>query len=220
MAKDYKKRIILLGAPGAGKGTHAERLKGDLGVPVLGTGDLLRAEIKEGTPLGSKAKKYVESGQLVPDDLIIAMVRSRMSKPDARDGFMLDGFPRSVEQAEALDGILDELEMAIERVVEIDVDEEVVVARLSSRRICKGCGRVYNAISDPPNKEGICNACGGEVITRSDDVPETIRHRLSVYRTSTEPLTDYYEKRGILRRVSGSGDVDEIYHRILDTLKG
>ncbi|MBD3336518.1 MAG: adenylate kinase [Candidatus Eisenbacteria bacterium] len=219
MTETYYKRVILLGPPGSGKGTQAERLRERLEVPILGTGDILRAEIADDSELGRKAKEYVDSGRLVPDGLIIEMMRGRLSRKDARQGFILDGFPRTVEQAEGLDEILAGLEMKLERVIEIAVDPEVVVQRMSARRVCRNCGRVYNAIHNPPEKEGVCDSCGGEVVQRSDDNPETIRQRLEVYRTNTEPLIAYYEKRGVLRHIDGEGSVDEIQERLLLSLR-
>jgi len=212
------KRILLLGAPGSGKGTQAEGLCARLGIPVLGSGNLLRAEIARESDLGTAAKRFVESGKLVPDELIVAMMKRRMEKPDARKGFLLDGFPRTLNQAESLDRILDELGVRLECVLEIDVDEEMVIGRMSSRRICEANGHVFNLLTHPPKRSGVCDHCGGRLVTRADDRPETIRQRLEVYRRNTEPLIRYYESRGVLRKLDGTGSVEEVLDRAVHVL--
>jgi adenylate kinase len=214
-----RKRLLLLGPPGSGKGTQAERLSQALGVPVLGTGDLLRDAIARGTELGLKAKEFVDSGRLVPDDIIIQVMRERMQAEDAREGFILDGFPRTVPQAEGLDRILRELGYELQCVLEIAVDEEAVVERMVNRRICPSCGKVYNLKSSPPAKDSVCDDCGAALIQRSDDRPETIRERMRVYRESTAPLREFYEERGLLRTVDGNGSVEEVFGRILEVLE-
>jgi adenylate kinase len=200
-----KMRILLLGPPGSGKGTQAEWIREKLDIPILGTGELLRSEIERETGLGKQAKGYVDSGNLVPDDLIIEMMRKRVAEPDARKGFILDGFPRSVAQAEALDGILADLGVGLESVLLIDVEEDEIVARLSSRLTCEDNGHIFSLRTNPPKNDGVCDICGGRLIRRSDDQPETIRQRLQVYKTSTEP-------------VQGVGTVEEITQRIAEAL--
>jgi len=207
-----KKKIILLGPPGAGKGTQAKRLVEKTGLLHLSTGDILRDEVARGTDLGKKAKEYMDRGDLVPDDLIIGMIRGRIE--DA-DGFILDGFPRTVAQAEALEKIT-----PIDLVINIDLSREEVIRRLSSRRVCRNCGKIYNLISNPPKVEGRCDACGGELYQRDDDRPEVIENRYDVYTASTAPLIEFYRTRGLLTQVDGKASPEEIFSRIMDLITG
>jgi adenylate kinase len=211
-------RLILLGPPGAGKGTQAESLSDTLGIPHISTGDMFREAVAAGTPLGMEAKSYMDAGKLVPDEVTIGIVRERLNRPDARSGFVLDGFPRTVPQAEALDRILDDLSEKIDAVVCIDVPEEKLVRRLSQRRVCRDCGTIYHLESKPPGPDGRCTACGGELYQRDDDTEETVRRRLEVYRLQTEPLIRYYERRGLLRTVSGDQDIDSVNRDTLTEL--
>lgn len=206
-------RIILLGGPGSGKGTQAKKLTDELGVPQISTGDIFRAAMKEGTPMGLKAKTYMDKGELVPDDVVIGVVQERLTQPDLDKGYMLDGFPRTVAQAEALDKILSEQGKNIDHAVLVDVPDEELVARLSGRRTCKSsdCGRMYHVMFNPPKSESKCDVCGMDLYQRDDDSEATIRERLSVYNKQTAPLIDFYEKKGLLRRVKGVGPIDEIY---------
>jgi adenylate kinase len=203
-------RLILLGPPGAGKGTQAESIKGKYDIAHISTGDILRANVKAGTELGKSAKKYMDAGKLVPDDVIIAMMESRLAEPDCEQGFLLDGFPRTVPQAEALDGLLKKLNLKLDAVVKLEVSDEVVVERLTTRRVCKGCGAIYNALFKKPKQENKCDSCGGEVIQRDDDKEEVIRRRLAVYHEQTAPLTDYYGASGLLEPVDATGGKDAV----------
>lgn len=208
-------RLILLGAPGAGKGTQGARLSADYDIPVISTGDMLRAAVSEGTPLGKLARSCMDSGQLVSDDIIIGIVRERLGAADAAEGFILDGFPRTVPQAEALDSMLTEtFEVQLDAVIEIDVPEEDIVERLTGRRSCPGCKAVFHVVANPPRVEGICDHCGTALIQRDDDREETIRERMQVFRAQTAPLCRYYRERGLLRSVDGRGSMDNIYESI------
>lgn len=189
-------RLILLGPPGSGKGTYASRLSPILGVPQIATGDLIRTEIATGSELGQRIKKYYDAGELVPDELVIELLKKRLAQADAQNGFILDGFPRTVAQAEALEQIT-----PIDRVINLVVPEDVIIARLSARLVCRNCGAVYNTRTLPPEKEGVCDKCGGELYRRSDDEPETIRRRLKVYAEQTAPLIDYYRQKDLLKDV-------------------
>lgn len=214
-------RIVLLGGPGSGKGTQAKKLTDTLRVPQISTGDIFRAAVKEGTPMGLKAKGYMEQGELVPDDVVIGVVEERLTKPDLDKGYMLDGFPRTVGQAEALDKILAGQSKGIDHVVLVDVPDEELVKRLSGRRTCRNseCGRMYHVMFNRPKKEGICDACGSELYQRADDSEATIRERLEVYNSQTAPLIDYYDRKGLLRKVEGVGPIDEIFASIQKVLK-
>jgi adenylate kinase len=209
-------RIVLLGGPGSGKGTQAKKLIDKLGVPQISTGDIFRAALKEGTPMGLKAKGYMDKGELVPDDVVIGVVEERLTKPDLDKGYMLDGFPRTLPQAEALDKILDSQNKAINHAILVDVPDEELVARLSGRRTCRNsdCGAMYHVMFNRPKKEGVCDKCGTELYQRDDDSEATIRERLSVYNKQTAPLINYYEKKGLLRRVQGVGPIDQIFAAI------
>lgn len=208
-------KIILLGAPGAGKGTQAEVISQKLNIPSLSTGNMLREAQKKGTPLGQQAKSYMESGQLVPDELVIGIIKERMAQPDCAGGFILDGFPRTVAQAEALD----QMGVAIDRVIEIDVPDEAIVTRMSGRRVCEGCGASYHLTHNPPAAEGVCDKCGGKLVTRKDDDPKTVQQRLETYHRQTQPLVDYYQKAGKLRTIDGNQPLEEASAAILRALE-
>jgi adenylate kinase len=208
----------MLGPPGAGKGTQAVRIAERYSIPHISTGDIFRAAIKEGTEVGLKAKKYLDSGELVPDSVVTDIVAERLGKEDCSEGFLLDGFPRTLPQAEALDKILEESGCPLTAVVDLAVDREALITRLTARRTCSNCGENYNLISKPPQKEGICDKCGGELYQRDDDKRETIENRLSVYEKQTAPLIDYYERSGRLVSVSGEGSMDEVFERICNAL--
>ena len=212
-------RIILVGAPGAGKGTQAEAIKGKYPIAHISTGDILRANVKAGTELGKNAKGYMDAGKLVPDEVIIAMVESRLQEPDCKEGFLLDGFPRTTPQAEALDLLLEKLGIALDAVVELDVDDEVVVQRLTTRRGCTSCGEIYNTLFKPTKVECVCDKCGGEVIQRDDDKESVIRNRLSVFHEQTAPLIEYYRNKGILLTVDATGGKDAVLN-LLEKRKG
>lgn len=195
--------ILLMGPPGAGKGTQAERLIEKYGIPQISTGDMFRAAVKEQTPLGLEAKKYMDNGQLVPDAVTVGIVKERLAKDDCKKGFILDGFPRTIPQAEALDA----MGIIIDKVIDIEVPDEKIAARMSGRRVCKDCGASYHLEYKAPESEGVCDACSGELVQRKDDAPETVLDRLAVYHKQTEPLKDYYSKKGILRIVEGQEEI-------------
>lgn len=205
-------KIVLLGGPGAGKGTQAQRLVAEYGVAHISTGDLLRAAIKNGTELGTQAKSYMDKGQLVPDELVVNLVKERLADDDAQKGFILDGFPRNTVQAVVLDSELKDMGLALDAAVLVDVDPDVIVKRLSSRRTCKNCG--YTA----PAGVDVCPRCGGEMYQRDDDKPETIQHRLDVYQTQTAPLIEYYKGHGLLKTVNGEQAVDDVYKDMREQL--
>ena len=196
-------RIIMLGAPGAGKGTQAKKIAEKYGIPHISTGDIFRANIKNGTELGKKAKTYMDQGLLVPDELTCDLVVDRIQQPDAKNGYVLDGFPRTIPQAEALDN----MGIKIDRVIDIEVSDEKIAERMSGRRVCPDCGASYHVEYKKPQKEGICNACGAELIIRKDDKPEVVLDRLNVYHEQTEPLKDFYAEKGILKIVEGQEEV-------------
>ncbi len=211
--------LILLGPPGAGKGTQADRLREDFGLPHISTGDMLRAQVAAGTDLGTQAKRYMDAGDLVPDEVIVGMISERVADADARDGFLLDGFPRNVAQADALAKALAEQERGLSAVLAIEVSDDEVVKRLSGRRVCvKNPTHIYHVDFDPPKHEGICDQDGSRLIQRDDDHEETIRRRLEVYHAQTAPLIDYYDAAGLLRRLDGSLRADEVHARIRATL--
>ena len=207
-------RLILLGAPGAGKGTQAEILASKLNIPTISTGNILREAIKNGTETGRKAKSFMDQGMLVPDDVIIGIVKERLTQPDCANGYILDGMPRTLPQAQAL---LDN-GVEIDRVVSIEIDDAMIEARMTGRRVCSHCGASYHIVANPPKTEGICNACGGELVIREDDKPETVRHRLSVYHAETEALKGFYEKLGKLRLVEGNQPIEDASRDILAAL--
>jgi adenylate kinase len=210
--------IILLGPPGAGKGTQAKMLVEKYQIPQISTGDILRAAVKEGSPLGKEAKACMDKGELVPDSVVIGIVEERIQQPDCAKGYMLDGFPRTVPQAEALDGMLKNLSSQIDHVVSIEVANEELVGRLTGRRTCRDCGAGFHVMFDPPEKEGVCDKCGGELYQRDDDNVETVTSRLEVYESQTLPLIDYYTAKGKIRPVDGVGDIKEIFGRVTQVL--
>jgi len=213
-------RIILLGPPGAGKGTQAKLLIERLGVPQISTGDMLRAAVKDGTPLGRQAKAYMDRGALVPDEVIIGLVRERLQAPDCARGYVLDGFPRTVAQAEALEKTLGELRLSLDHVLCLDVPSEDLVARIAGRRTCRQCGAMSHVRFSPTRRDGVCDVCGGETYQRDDDREETVRRRLAVYAEQTAPLVRFYEGHGLLRRVAGTGEIGEIFARMVQSLGG
>ena len=213
-------RIVLVGPPGAGKGTQAAFLAKKLSIPHISTGDLFRANISQQTELGKLAKSYMDKGDLVPDEVTIAMAKDRMSQPDGANGFLLDGFPRNVKQAEALDEVLKSEGMKLDAVLDLEVPEEEVVRRIAGRRICRNeSAHVYHVSYKQPKKEGVCDECGGELYQRDDDSEETVRTRLEVYHTQTEPIIDYYKAQGLVVTISSLGPVDEVTQRALEALK-
>src|SRR6202161_1944191 len=206
--------LILFGPPGAGKGTQAERLRGDFQLPYIATGDMLRANVKDETELGKKAKEYMDAGDLVPDDLIVAMAADRLSEDDAQDGFILDGFPRTIEQAEALDKQLSDMGRRVTAARLIDPPDEEVIRRLSGRRMCVKSGHNYHVEFDPPKHEGVCDQDGSRLIQRDDDKPEVIKNRLRVYHEKTKPLVDYYDDLGLMRRIDGTREPADVHGHI------
>jgi adenylate kinase len=210
--------IILLGPPGAGKGTQAKMLVEKYQIPQISTGDILRAAVKEGSPLGKEAKACMDKGELVPDSVVIGIVEERIQQSDCAKGYMLDGFPRTVPQAEALDGMLKNLSSQIDHVVSIEVANEELVGRLTGRRTCRDCGAGFHVMFDPPEKEGVCDKCGGELYQRDDDNVETVTSRLEVYESQTLPLIDYYTAKGKIRPIDGVGDIKEIFGRVTQVL--
>ncbi len=207
-------KLILLGAPGAGKGTQAEVLCKKLGIPTISTGNILRAAIKDGTPTGLKAKSYIDAGALVPDEVIIGIINERLAQADCQTGYILDGVPRTIAQAEALE----KAGITFDAVVSIEISEEEILRRMSGRRVCEACGSSYNVEAVPPRVEGICDNCGGKLIQRKDDTPETVRERLKVYHNETEPLVDFYAARGLLKPVQVADSKEATTRKILDVL--
>ena len=211
-------RIIMLGAPGAGKGTQAKKIAAKYGIPHISTGDIFRANIKNGTELGNKAKTYMDQGLLVPDELVCDLVVDRIQQDDCKKGYILDGFPRTIPQAESLDKALQAIGEKMDYAIDVDVPDENIVKRMGGRRACVGCGATYHLVYAPTKKEGICDVCGGELILRDDDKPETVQQRLGVYHEQTQPLIDYYKNQGILREVDGSVDMEDVFKEILNIL--
>ena len=211
--------ILLMGPPGAGKGTQAANLVQKYGIPHISTGDMFRAAVKEGTELGKKAKACMDAGQLVPDEITIGIVKERLAKPDCAKGFILDGFPRTVEQADALDGILKALSIRLTRAVDISVPSDVLVERAVGRRICKKCGATYHIRFNPSKAEGVCDACGGETYQRADDSEATMKNRLSVYEAQTKPLISYYREAGLYSQIDGSQDMSKVFADIAACLE-
>jgi adenylate kinase len=208
-------KLILLGAPGAGKGTQAAKIAEEYDIPAISTGQIIREAIAAKTELGNKMKTFIDKGELVPDDVVVGIVKERLKKDDCQKGYILDGFPRTIQQAI----IIEELPIEIDIALEIDVDEDIIVDRLSGRRVCKDCGATYHVSNNPSKKEGICDVCGGALEIRKDDVPEVIRHRLEVYNEQTKPLKDFYKERGLLKTVKGCNEVDDTKAAILKTLR-
>jgi adenylate kinase len=213
-------RLVLLGPPGAGKGTQARALGALWGIPQVASGDLLRAVVREDSELGREAASYMDRGQLVPDELVLKLVAERLRKEDARKGFVLDGFPRNVSQAEALASGLDRVNLKLDKVVAVIVPDEEIVKRISGRRTCRNCDAMYHVVFEPPKKPGVCDKCGGELYQREDDAEETVRERLKVYAETTRPLLDHYGRLGLLAQVNGVGRTDEVEKRILGAVNG
>lgn len=211
-------KIIMLGAPGAGKGTQAKQIADKYSIPHISTGDIFRANIKNGTELGKKAKQYMDQGALVPDELTCDLVMDRIQQDDCKNGFVLDGFPRTIPQAEALDAALGKINEKMDYAIDVDVPDENIVNRMSGRRACLNCGATYHLISIPPKVEGICDRCGSEIVLREDDKPETVQKRLKVYHEQTQPLIDYYKNQGILKSVDGTQPMDEVFKVIVTIL--
>ena len=211
-------KIIMLGAPGAGKGTQAKKIAAKYGIPHISTGDIFRANIKNGTELGKKAKTYMDQGLLVPDELTCDLVMDRIQQDDCKNGYVLDGFPRTIPQAEALDKALTDLGEKMDYAIDVDVPDENIVRRMSGRRACVGCGATYHLEYAPTKAEGICDVCGKELILRDDDKPETVTNRLNVYHEQTQPLIDYYTKAGILKTVDGTADIEDVFQAIVEIL--
>jgi adenylate kinase len=212
-------RLVLVGPPGAGKGTQAEFIASHLSVPKISTGDIFRANVQQGTPLGVEAKRYMDSGQLVPDEVTINMVRERLAEPDAADGFLLDGFPRTVPQASALDKLLADLGVGLDVVLELVVDDDEVIRRLSGRRTCRGCGKIWHIAFDPPTHEGVCDRCGSELYQRDDDKADTVAERLRVYARDTSPLVTFYGAQCKLVGIDATGPVEDVTGRAIDALR-
>ena len=211
-------KIIMLGAPGAGKGTQAKQIAAKYQIPHISTGDIFRANIKNGTELGKKAKTYMDQGLLVPDELVVDLVVDRVNQEDCKNGYVLDGFPRTIPQAEALDAALGKINEKMDYAIDVDVPDENIVNRMSGRRACLNCGATYHLISIPPKVEGICDRCGSEIVLREDDKPETVQKRLKVYHEQTQPLIDYYKNQGILKSVDGTQPMDEVFKAIVTIL--
>ena len=213
-------KIIMLGAPGAGKGTHAKKITEKFGIPAISTGDIFRENIKNGTELGKKAKEYMDAGNLVPDELVCDLVVDRLKQDDCKNGYILDGFPRTITKAEALTAALAKNDDAIDYALEIFIEDQAIIDRMSGRRVCKSCGATYHVVNIPPKTEGVCDECDGELIVRDDDAPETVKKRLDVYHEQTAPLIDYYKKQGILKVIDGSKGLDTCFEEICGILEG
>ena len=211
-------KIIMLGAPGAGKGTQAKKIAAKYDIPHISTGDIFRANIKNGTELGNKAKTYMDQGLLVPDELVVDLVVDRVQQDDCKNGYVLDGFPRTIPQAEALDKALAEFGDKIDYAIDVNVPDENIVKRMGGRRACVGCGATYHLVYAPTKTEGICDVCGKELVLRDDDKPETVQKRLNVYHEQTQPLIDYYTKVGILKTVDGTVDINDVFAAIVEIL--
>ena len=212
-------KIIMLGAPGAGKGTQAKKIAEKYSIPHISTGDIFRANIKEGTELGKKAKEYMDKGALVPDELVCDLVVDRISQEDAKNGYVLDGFPRTIPQAEALDAALTKIGEKIDYAIDVDVPDDNIINRMSGRRACVACGGTYHIEFNPTKVEGVCDACGGQLILRDDDQPETVKNRLKVYHEQTQPLIEYYTKKDILKSVDGTQDMSKVFDSIVGILE-
>ena len=211
-------KIIMLGAPGAGKGTQAKQIAAKYEIPHISTGDIFRANIKEGTALGMEAKSYMDKGQLVPDELTVKILLDRVSKDDCKNGYVLDGFPRTIPQADVLDKAVSELNDKIDYAINVDVKDDNIIRRMSGRRACLNFGATYHIVSVPPKKEGICDTCGSELVIRDDDKEETVKARLLAYHEQTQPLIDYYNNKGILKEVDGTKDMNDVFADIVNIL--
>lgn len=212
-------KIIMLGAPGAGKGTQAKMIAEKYAIPHVSTGDIFRANIKEGTELGKEAKKYMDQGLLVPDELTVKILLDRVAKDDCKNGYVLDGFPRTIPQAQVLDNALQELGDKIDYAIDVEVPDENIIKRMSGRRACLGCGATYHIEHIPPKKDGVCDTCGQELVLRDDDQPETVKNRLEVYHEQTQPLIDFYTEKGILKTVDGTKDMKDVFAAIVSILE-
>lgn len=212
-------RLVLLGAPGAGKGTQAKKLIEKYNIPQISTGDILRKAVADGTPLGKEAKSFMDKGELVPDSVVIGLVKERLAQDDCKKGYILDGFPRNTSQAETLDKVLSGMNASLDVALSVDVDKDDLMKRLTGRRTCKGCQQMYNIYFSPSKVDGKCDKCGGELYQRDDDKEATIKNRLDVYEKATAPLIDYYSKKGILKSVMGVGDIDQIFSKICSILE-
>ncbi len=213
-------RLVLLGPPGAGKGTQASAIISKYSIPHISTGDIFRANIKNGTELGKQVEAYMNKGLLVPDELVVSIVKDRLTEEDCKDGFLLDGFPRTVNQAEALDEELKKMNLKLDKVVNIQVGKEILIERAIGRRICKNCGATYHIKFNPPKEENICDKCGGKLHQRDDDKVETVEKRIEVYHEQTKPLIEYYDKKGLLLNVDGTKPVEEVFNEIIASLEG
>ncbi|MGN0161385.1 MAG: adenylate kinase [Lachnospiraceae bacterium] len=211
-------KIIMLGAPGAGKGTQAKMIADKYTIPHISTGDIFRANIKNGTELGKKAKTYMDQGLLVPDELVVDLIMDRFKEADCANGYVLDGFPRTIPQAESLDKALNAIGEKVDYAINVEVPDENIVTRMSGRRACVGCGATYHIVYNPTKTEGVCDRCGKELILRDDDKPETVQKRLSVYHEQTQPLINYYEGKGVLKEVDGTVDMKDVFNAIVDIL--
>jgi adenylate kinase len=211
--------MILLGLPGVGKGTQAKKLEAALDIPHIATGDIFREAIKNGTPLGKKAESFIEAGELVPDEVTIGIVKERLGKSDCENGFILDGFPRTLKQAEALDNILNEQNRELDLAIYLTAEKEILVERLSGRRVCEDCGATYHIKNNPPKKEGVCDECGGRLIQRSDDTEETVEKRIEVNKEKTAKLVDFYRNKGILKEVQSTGGIENVHQRLLKLIE-
>ena len=211
-------KIIMLGAPGAGKGTQAKKIAAKYAIPHISTGDIFRANIKNNTELGQKAKTYMDKGELVPDELVVDLIMDRFKEADCANGYVLDGFPRTIPQAEALEAALNAIEQKLDYAIYIDVPDENIINRMSGRRACVGCGASYHVVFNPTKVEGICDACGEKLILRDDDKPETVKNRLSVYHEQTQPLIEYYSGKGVLKEVDGTQPMDDVFAAIVKIL--
>ena len=211
-------KIVMLGAPGAGKGTQAKKIAGKYGIPHVSTGDIFRANIKNGTKLGMQAKAYMDAGNLVPDEITIGMLLDRIHQEDCEKGYVLDGFPRTIPQAESLTAALKERGESIDYAIDVDVPDENIIRRMSGRRACLSCGATYHIVYNAPKKEGVCDQCGEPLVLRDDDKPETVQNRLNVYHRQTQPLIDYYKKEGVLAQVDGTQDMDKVFADIAAVL--
>ena len=211
-------KIVMLGAPGAGKGTQAKKIAGKYGIPHVSTGDIFRANIKNGTKLGMQAKAYMDAGNLVPDEITIGMLLDRINQEDCEKGYVLDGFPRTIPQAESLTAALKERGESIDYAIDVDVPDENIIRRMSGRRACLSCGATYHIVYNAPKKEGVCDQCGEPLVLRDDDKPETVQNRLNVYHRQTQPLIDYYKKEGVLAQVDGTQDMEQVFQDIVKIL--
>lgn len=211
-------RLILLGPPGAGKGTQADKIAKEYNIPHISTGDIFRANIKKETELGLKAKQYIDNGELVPDSVVVAIVEDRIKQDDTENGFLLDGFPRTENQALALDAALKDMSIALDAVINIDVDSKILVTRITGRRICKDCGATFHVEFNPPAEEGVCDQCGGELYQRSDDNEDTVQNRIDVYNKQTAPLIEYYSKQDLIKSIDGEQNIDKVFTDIVKKL--